>query len=166
MGQYRQTRNIEASVIDYLTKVFNQGGWSNIIIEKTFTRIYGVQVDSNAQVAAICVRVLSSKHNKAEIGDNATWRDALIMLDIFATSDGQREDLKDFVISHIKHGVPYYQYNISEAKVATKIQKGRLRILSIEDNPVNFNIDKSQLAVLDRYRHVLAINMSTGQIEG
>ena len=66
MATYRPTRNVEASVIDYLQSIFAMsGGWSNVVIEKTFAKIYGTQVDSNKQQAAICVRVLSSKLPKS-----------------------------------------------------------------------------------------------------
>lgn len=167
MSQYRISRNIEASVIDFLNEVLHLAnvGWKHITVEKTFKRIYGLQMDENTQHAAICVRVLGSIHHKAEVGDNATWREVTVMLDIFATSDGQREDLKDYIIEYIKHGVPYYKYVIQGEGAPIKALAGRLRILKIEDTPVNFNVEKNQLQVVDRYRHALAITMSTGKIE-
>jgi hypothetical protein len=166
MATYRPTRNVEASVIDYLQSIFAMsGGWSNVVIEKTFAKIYGTQVDSNKQQAAICVRVLSSKLPKSEIGSNAIQRYPLVMIDIFATSDGQREDMKDYIIQYMKYGCPYYQYQVSGNLITSKVQTGYLRAVTIDDTPVNFNTDKSSLAVLDRYRHALSISMTTGQVE-
>ena len=164
---YRISRNIEASFIDFLKEITSlaQVGWKNLVVEKTFKRIYGLQIEENKQIAAICVRALTNIHHKAEVGTNATWREVTVMLDIFATSDGQREDLKDFLIEYIKHGIPYYQYVVQGETVPIKSLAGRLRILKIEDNPVNFNVDKNQLQVADRYRHILAVTVSTGKIE-
>ena len=164
MASYRMTRNIEASVVDYLTAQFVRGGWTNITVEKTFKRIYGLPMDINKGAAAICVRVLRSTIIKAEIGDNAIWRKAQVMIDVFATSDGQREDLKDFIIDVFKYGCPYNQYTVTSG-VASNTVAGRLRVLSIEDTPVNFNTDKSALEVADRYRHALTFSVTTGQVE-
>jgi hypothetical protein len=161
---YRITRNFEASIIDFLNAQF-ESGWGNITVEKTFKRIYGLQMDVNKQEAAICVRALNSNLPKAEIGTNAITRTCLIVIDIFATSDGQREDLKDFIIDEIKSGCPFYQYVISNGTIVSKTQCGRIRVLKIDDAPVNFNTDKSSLAVADRYRHILSLTVSTGKIE-
>jgi hypothetical protein len=166
MAIYRNTRNFEASVIDFLNGIFEQsGGYSNITVEKTFKRIYGLQMDINTGAAAVCVRALGSDLPKVELGSNAIQRTVTIMIDIFATSDGQREDLKDYIIYYIKRGVPYFQYQTSGATITSKVQCGYLRVMRIDDTPVNFNVDKNQLQVADRYRHALAIKMTTGMIE-
>src|ERR1039457_4543761 len=100
MANYRPTRAIEASIIDFLTEAFAQAdGWKNITIEKTFKNVYAkLAIDTNKGKPAICIRVLTSKVPRIELGTNKYWRTALVMVDIFATSDGQREDLKDFII--------------------------------------------------------------------
>lgn len=163
MANYRQTRNFEASTIDFLQGIFAQsGGYSNITVEKTFKRIYGLQMDVNTGAAAVCVRALGTNLPKVEVGSNAIWRTVTIMIDIFATSDGQREDLKDYIIQFIKRGLPYFQYTTNGASAT---QCGYIRVMEITDNPVNFNVDKNQLQVADRYRHALAIKMTTGMIE-
>lgn len=163
MATYRPTRNYEASVIDFLKQIFAQsGGYLNITIEKTFKRIYGLQMDVNIGAAAICVRAIGSQLPKYEIGSNAICRHVTIMIDVFATSDGQREDLKDYIIYYIKRGVPLNSYSNNGN---TSVLKGRLRVMSIDDNPVNFNVDKNQLQVADRYRHALSIKVTDGDIE-
>lgn len=166
MGQYRKSRNIEASLIDFLTDALSQpNGWSNISVEKTFERVYGLQMDTNSSAAAICVRLTDTRLTKIEIGTESLIREALVIIDIFATSDGQRLDLKDYIVDTIKYGLPFYQYTTSGSNITGKTQNGRLRILTITDVPVNLTADKSALDVHDRYRHSLSLSISTGQVE-
>ena len=73
--------------------------------------------------------------------------------------------MKDYIIQYMKYGCPYYQYQVSGNSITSKVQTGYLRAVTIDDTPVNFNTDKSSLAVLDRYRHALSISMTTGQVE-
>lgn len=166
MATYNITRNIEASTIDFLVDIFAQsGGFSNITVEKTFKRIYGLQMDVNKGAAAVCVRAIGTQLPKSEIGSNAIYRTTTVMIDIFATSDGQREDLKDYVVYFIKRGIPFFTYQVTNGTISSKIANGRLRVMQIDDNPVNFNVDKNQLQVADRYRHALTLKICTGQIE-
>jgi len=158
MGQYRISRDIEASIIDYIR---NQlvGNWSNVACEKTFSRIY------NGDLPAICVRCGTTVHDRAEIGESSTIRTANILIDIFATDDGQRLDLKDFLIRKLKMGMPYYEYTISGGAVTDKTQNGRIRIMDISDEPIDFDVPKDDLEVYDRYRHLLSLSVSLGRIE-
>ena len=127
---YRYSRNIEASIIDYL-KAQLAIDWSGVGCEKTFARIYDISLPS------VCVRCETTVHNPAQVGDNSTWRNPLILIDIFCTSDGQRLDLKDYIIEKIKAGCPYYDYVIANGTVQSKTQNGRIRVLNIEENWVN-----------------------------
>lgn len=162
---YRISRNIEASIIDYLSGQLTLAGWTNITIEKTFARIYDIPVDAFENTGAICVRVSNTTHEKAEIGADSTVRTPSILIDIFANNDGQRLDLKDFLVSILKSGMPYYEYVITSGAVSSKIQNGRIRILTLDDDIVNLGIDKSALAIYDRYRHLLALSISLGRVE-
>ena len=100
---YRISRNIEASLIDYLNDALEAGGWS-VNVEKTFARVYSISLPS------ICVRVSDTIHEFVEIGDTATVRSPLVFIDIFATSDGQRLDLKDFLIEKLKDTITSVSY--------------------------------------------------------
>lgn len=158
MGQYRYSRNIEASIIDYLATELN-GHFTNINVEKTFARV------EELDLPTVCVRVGITAHDPAEVGSNATVRTPEVLIDIFATSDGQRLDLKDFIIEKLKGGCPYYDYTIINGAVDTKTANGRIRILNIDDIPVNADADKNQLDVHDRYRHLLTLTISLGRLE-
>ena len=164
---YRPTRAITASIIDYLKQEFSsEGGWKNIRVQRTFKEIYDLNLDSNKHEAAICVRIISNKLPRVEVGDNAYWRTALVMIDIFATSDGQREDLSDYVANKMIKGVPYYKYDIRGDEVLNRVQIGRLRVTIDGDTQVNISTDKSQLQVSDRFRHAITCSVTMSNIEG
>ena len=158
MGLYRISRNIEASFIDYLKEKL-QIDWNIKRIEKTFTRIYSIELPS------VCVRVGDTSHSKIEIGSNSTIREVPVLIDIFASGDGQRLDMKDYIIEKIKNGLNYYEYEIENGQVKHKIQNGRIRILNINESLINFGTDKQNLDIHDRYRHLIDLTISLGRIE-
>ncbi len=164
MGKYRYSRNIEASIIDYLEEQLAED-WANISIEKTFARIYDIPLNPKLKSAGICVRCGLTVHNRAETGSTATVRNPQILIDLFCISDGQRLDLKDYLITKLKVGMPYYDYTIVKGQVTDKTQDGRIRVISISDVPVNFAIDKDKLDIHDRYRHILTLSVSLGKVE-
>ena len=155
---YRQSRNIEASLVDYLTTELEES-WTGISVEKTFTRIYSITLPS------VCIRVGDTVHVKAEIGAESTIRTAQVFIDIFASDDGMRLDIKDFIVEKIKGGCIYYDYVISGGSVQSKTANGRIRVIDIDDSGVNFDIDKDKLDVHDRYRSLITLSISLGRIE-
>jgi hypothetical protein len=165
MGVYRISRNIEASLIEYIVAQLAVAGWNNINVEKTFARVYGLQMDENKGTAAICVRASDTNRKRVEIGDDAVVRSELVLIDVFATSDGQRLDLVDFLGDILKHGCPYYEHTVTNGVNTVHTQNGRIRVLTMDDKPVNFSVEKSALEVQDRYRHLLSLTVSLGRVE-
>lgn len=155
---YRESRNIEASVIDYLTTEL-EASWTNIRVEKTFARIYDIDLP------AVCIRVGDTVHTKAEIGADSTVRTVQVLIDIFASSDGQRLDIKDFIIEKLRSGCIYYDYIIVDGAIQSKTANGRIRAMDIDDSGVNFDTDKDRLDPHDRYRTLITLSMSLGRIE-
>ncbi len=155
---YRISRNLEASIIDYVRTEIT-GAWSNIHVEKTFARIYDIELPS------VCVRVGTTTHEKVELGGDSTVRTPNILIDIFATSDGQRLDIKDFLIEKLKAGLPYYDYIISNGAITSKTENGRIRVLNISDDPIDFDVDKNDMDTHDKYRHLLTLSISLGRVE-
>jgi len=155
---YRISRNIEASIIDFLREKFSVD-WSSIKCEKTFAKIYSLELPS------VCVRVGTSDHSKVQIGSNATVRDIQVLIDIFATSDGIRLDLKDYIIEKIKNGMIYYETEINEGQINNQFVNGRIRVTNIEETPINFGENKDLLDIHDRYRHLLTFTVSLGRVE-
>ena len=160
MSLYRISRNLEASIIDFITAQTLASGWV-VNVEKSYARVY----ELDASTATICVRLGDTVHDKAEIGTNSTVRTPQIFIDLFCTNDGQRLDLKDFLISELKSGLTYYEYTIIGGAVDTKTQNGRIRVLNIADTLVNSEIERSNLDIHDRYRHLITLDISLGKTE-
>ena len=158
MATYKVSRNIEASIIDYLTS-YLESGWTNINIEKSFARIYTISLPS------VCVRVGDSDYDPAEIGSTDFIRSTRLFIDIFGDSMGLTLDLKDSIIFALKDGCPYYEYVIEKGQVKTKTQNGRLTFLNLADSGVNFDIDKDKLDVHDRNRWLINCDISRGKVE-
>lgn len=159
MGAYRQSRNIEASLIQYIEEELASALFTNVNVEKSFARVYELDLP------IILVQSSDTDHKKVGIGSNATWRETAIFLDLYALNDGNRLDLKDFLVSVLKNGCPYYEYTIINGTIQSKTQNGRISISNIADNIVNLGVDKNELDVHDRYRHQLILEVSIGKVE-
>ena len=159
MGQYRISRNLEASILQYIEAELLTGGWTDITVLKGFSRVY------NTSVPLISVRLSDTEHSKSEIGSDATYRIPLIFIDIFGSNDGNRLDLKDFLVDILKTGMPYYEYTITSGVISNKTQNGNIGILEVRDVPINFDIDKNESLVQDRYRHLLTLQVELNRLE-
>ena len=155
---YRQSRNIEASLIDFLTANLN-ADWSGVSCEKTFAKIYEIDLPS------VWIRTSVTTHDKAQIGDDATIRTVQVLIDIFAENDGQKLDLIDYIVSKIKNGCIYYEYTIANGQVQSKTANGRIRIMDIDVTLIDEGTDKEKLDVHDRYRALITLSASLGRIE-
>ena len=155
---YRVSRNIEASIIDKIKDILTACSFT-ANVEKTFARVYGLSLPT------VCVRVGDTDYNRAELGDNATIRNVQVLIDIFSTSDGQRLDLKDCVVEGIKRGIEYYEYTIVDGVIQSKIRNGNLRVSALSDTLINIGVNKNELDVHDRYRHLISLNCDLGRVE-
>ncbi len=155
---YRISRNFEASIIQFI-KTQLSGSWTGVSVEKTFAKVYDIDLP------VICVRCGNTAHRHAQIGDDSTVRTATILIDIFGTSSGLSLDLKDFLIEKLKGGLVYYEYTIVSGQIDTKTANGRIRVLTMEDVPVDFEIEKSKLEPHDRHRWLITLDVSLGQVE-
>lgn len=162
---YRRTRNIEASLHQYIEEQLISGSWSNVSVVQTFSRVYSLPVGGDSNKAVICIRSGATAHDKVEISSNSTRRTVPILIDIFAANDGQKLDLKDFLIAQLKSGCPYYEYTISGGSIDTKTQNGRIRVLNITDEPIDDVTPKNELEPHDRWRQLLTLDISLGQVE-
>lgn len=165
MGFYRVTRNLEASLIKFLEEQFVNENWTGITVEKSFLRAYTLAMKMDTMEAVLCIRASKTDRKRIEVGSDDLLRSQLILIDIFATNDGQREDLVDFIITILKGGFPYLEIQTEKSVSTSEIENGRVTILNIDDEPVNFSTDKSALDLPDRYRHLISITVSTGKVE-
>ena len=105
-------------------------------------------------------RIENTSNLPAEIGDTATRIQPLIFIDVFARQRWTKTDLKDFLVSILKAGLPYTEYVVNGNTVTSRTPNGRIRITKIDDKPVLFTKDKSALAVYEQeYRHLLTLTV-------
>lgn len=162
MATYRQTRNIEASLIDFLTEQLELS-WSNVKIIKSFAQVYDLSLP------VICLSAENTTYEKIQIGDNSFERRVMVIVDLFCENTGQKLDLKDSIVAILKDGCPYYEYETAKSGrtsiVQEKTQNGRIRIINITDEPVNFAVDKDKLATHDKFRQRLTLEITLGKVE-
>jgi hypothetical protein len=162
MATYRTTRNIEASIIEHLQDSL-ESTWTDVHVEKSFAKIYKMELPS------ICVKAEKTNYDPAEVGSNKKIRSTQVIIDIFATDDGLRLDLKDTLIEVLQDGCIYNKYVTSKQDRTTNISSttadGRIRVMNIEDTPVNFDTDREKLDIHDRFRHRLILTIELGRIE-
>ena len=113
----------------------------------------------------VCVNVNTTNYKKAELGGDSLIREVQVLLNIFWTSDGQKVDFCDYIVTKIKSGCPYYQYVIVNGAIQSKTADGRIRFTSIDVSPVNFDSDRDKLDIHDRNRALISLTVSLGKIE-
>ena len=172
IGEYRQTRNVEKSLIEAIRVILPGNYYDNVTVVKSFKQANKVGLNSEEKNAIICVRVSNTIHEGAEVGSNLTKRKPLAIIDIFGTSDGQIRDIKDLLISELKSGIDYYEYTViggdtSDATYESgETTNGRLIVDDIFDEEINFGEDKAQLDIMDRCRWKITLHISKTKLEG
>ena len=160
MGQYRRSRNIESSLIDYLSTALTADGWSGIRTCKSLTQVY------DGEVPAILIYVQDTDTQKREVGGNIYLKFPTVYIRIFAENDGQRLDLADWILEKLEVvSLPYYQYTITNGVVSAKVLKGNIVIRSINRNEKELaNTQPDTLDEEDRYRHLIELSCFIGEI--
>ena len=152
MSSYRNTRNIELSTIFYIETSI-AADWNGINVVKTFNKAYEVDAP------VICVQLNDTSSERKELGSDELVHEHLLMIDIFATSDGQRLDLTDYIINLIKTGWVHYIFsqNSGNRKILDKTASGRVRVVGVTSNT---KIDFGQeVDVKDRFRQAIVLNI-------
>jgi hypothetical protein len=146
---FRESRNVELSTV-YFVETSISADWSGITVIKTFVNAY------KSALPVICVHLSDTQNNREEVGSTSFWNDYNIMIDIFATSDGQRIDLSDYLIDKLKDCFPYYTHSQTPGapETLTRVETGKLfvqRVLS------NHKIDFGDYGVdtADKFRHFI-----------
>ena len=155
----RISRNIEGSFVQFIEAQLIVDGWSNISVYKGFARAY------STPTPIITVRASDSDHPPFEIGSNATVRETLVFVDVFGSNEGNRLDLKDWLVEILKNGVDYYTYTLTAGEVSSKVKDGKVNIITMKDSPIDFSTPKNELATQDKYRWLVTLTVETGKIE-
>jgi len=164
---YRISRNIEASLVKYIEEELEDAEWTNITVVKGFNNAITTSMTANS--AIISIRVGPTDPKKIEVGSNNIVKNIQVLIDLFCSDDGQRLDLKDFLVDVLKEGCTYYLWEKElvgrEYQYKTPTANGNINVISIKENPIDFDTDKSKLEVHDRYRHLITLEVTTGKVE-
>lgn len=155
MSYFTETRNTELSTIYYLETQIN-ANWSGISIVKTFLSAY------DQTLPVVCIRLYDTTNTRLEVGSNTLWDTHTINIDIFATSDGQRIDLADFIIDQLKNGWAYYTHAhpVGDNTSLTRTEAGRVTVVNWNSN---YRIDfGDEVANPDRFRHFIQVGVRVG----
>lgn len=148
MGEYRISRSIEASLIDWLKIKLEEGLWTGFRVEKAFSRVY------NGTLPVICVNLGPTSITRREIGGKYYLKVSEVSIRIFADDEGQRLDVKDFLIECLEEDIDYYTYSIESGEAQQKILSGKISIRNIiRDDKELINIENLNKA--DKYRHII-----------
>jgi hypothetical protein len=152
MGAFRTARNVELSLIYYLETLIN-ANWTGITTVKSFNSSY------KASLPVVAIYLSDTDTIRREVGSTSLLQDFIISIDIFATSDGLRLDLADYIINALKDGCIYYSHSQTSGAPATltRVADGRIFVTNyINDNKINFGED---VDVYDKYRHFIQISV-------
>jgi hypothetical protein len=155
---YRISRNIEASLIDFIKEELTTDGWIDIRVEKSFSEVY------TGTLPCICINVLEINPTKLEIGSKTNLKYFTVNIRIFATSDGQRLDLSDWLLDELEDDVDYYSYTVTNGVVVEKVLIGKIVITRWFDNRKEL-INTEILEKEDRYRHLLSFECIVAESE-
>lgn len=156
MPYFQTARDIELSIIYYL-KTQIDASWSSITTTKSFADVYS----KNVALPVVCIRLADTIRMRKEVGSTTLDNHYLIIIDIFATSDGQRIDLSDFIATQLASNWTHYEHSHPSGSNSTlsRVANGKDKVeefitdtaLDISDSP-----DPK-----DRYRHTISVRVKT-----
>ena len=148
---YRMSRNIEASLIEFISAALTTDGWNGIPVLKGFPQEY------EGKTPFIGVESLELNPVKLEIGSKTHIKYYTIKIRIFGTNDGQRLDLSDWLFEKLENDVNYYSYTITNGAVSARVASGKLVIDKWLNNEKEL-VNTENLIEEDRYRHLLSFS--------
>ncbi len=150
MSAFSKTRNVELSTLFYLETQIG-ANWTGIEIVKSFLSAY------DKVLPVVCIRLTDVITDRLEVGSTTLDNLYTFVIDIFATSDGQRIDLGDFIMEQLKSGWIYYSYSkASGSSTLDKIATSRVTVTEFVNNSrIDFGDEVSNP---DRFRQTITFN--------
>ena len=150
-------RNLENSLKDFLDAK---------IVTDSVTDINGIKVpvwvgrkeDDNWTLPCISLYMESETLIPFEIGSTLKDDRQLIIIDIYATNEGERLDLSKWLTATINDGWRYYSYspNIITPESPTKVAGGLVNVDFLTNTRVNLGQNSDEI---DAHRHRVTINV-------
>lgn len=152
MSNFREIRNIEISTIQYLQTAIN-ASWAGITVVKGFKQA------TETSLPVVCVRAFDITPRRKEIGNSDYKYIINILIDIFATNDGQRLDLVHTICEALKTTWTYNEYSkdSGDVETITGTPNGKLRNIEfIQNSRIDFG---ENVESRDRFRHFISVNI-------
>ncbi len=102
---FTQDRNIELSTL-YFLETQLATDWPGTTILKTFADVYA----KDYKLPIVCARLSETSNTRREVGATTLESSYLIIIDVFARSDGMRVDLSSWIITQLKDGWVHYDH--------------------------------------------------------
>lgn len=157
MLSWQLYRNLENSLKDFLDTEISTDSVTDINGTAVPVRV-GRKNDDNWTIPCISLYVESETLERFEIGSNNRDERELIIIDIYATNEGERLDLAKWVTDTINNGWQYYTYtvNVATPESPNKVAGGWVNVDFLSNTRINLGNNVSQL---DVYRHRISINV-------
>ena len=156
MLPWQVSRNIESSLKEFLI---------GAVADDSVTDIKGVAVpvrvgrkeDSDWTLPCITIYLDKKDSPRGFVGSNTRLKTYVIIIDIFATNEGERGDLADWLEEAINNGFRYYAYTPSEStpQTPTKVAGGLVELNFLTNARVALGQNVSDE---DSHRHRISIN--------
>jgi len=148
--QWRTKRNIENSILKYITENINSD-WSGINIGLSFN-----YKENNLPFVAI--RLDSATHKKLELGSTILNSKDLVIIDLYCKGDGQRLDLVEYLLDILREGFPYYAWSPNPADKENPIitVDGWVYVSIAGDIKIDLG---ENVNICDKFRHRITIEL-------
>lgn len=155
MSTWRKYRNLQASLVDFLSAQAVTDVLKDLDGESINFRV-GRKNDTFT-LTTISVYMESETAPRFEIGSNQREDKQLIIIDIYAKNEADRLDLAKWVRDSINNGWTYYTYsnNIVNPDSPTKVAGKKVNVDFLTNGHVKLGTD---VDVFDSHRHQLTIN--------
>jgi hypothetical protein len=145
---YREKRSIEASLVDQITELVAED-WEGTRVEKDFAEAY------KGTLPCIVIGVLEKQSIKKEVGSKTHIKYYIVNFRIFATNDGNRLDMSDWLFDQIEDDFNYYTYDDPKEKKEGTLA-GRIVVDNILDDRKEL-ANTENLVQADKYRHLIQV---------
>lgn len=153
---YRLSRNLEASLIDYFRAELITDSWSGVQCEKSLKQ-------SEIKPPSIIIYCSDTDTEKKEIGSGIYIKYPTIVIRIFGTDEGIREDVMDWILEKLEENIYYYEYS-NGGKTKSSVKGGIIirKIIRMEKELAN--TDPENIEYRDRYRGNITVSCYIGEI--
>lgn len=157
MLSWKLFRSLENSLADFLTAQITADAVTDINGNAVSIRV-GREFNTSWTLPCITLYYESETASRFEIGSNKRDDRQLIIIDIFATNEGERLDVAKWLTDTINDGWRYYTYtaNPGNPDSPTKVAGGWVNVDFVTNGRVALGQDVDQF---EAHRHQISINI-------